>query len=125
MATSQIGKISEFVPSKEDWTQYVERLEHFFVANGIESAEKKRAVLLTVIGPTAYRRLRNLLSSAKLGETDYKNLVDAMQKHVNPTPSVTIQRFKFNSLSRLPEETVQLTYRSYAQLLNFATSANR
>ena len=53
MASPQIGKISEFVPSKEDWTQYIERLEHFFVANEIDSAEKKRAVLLTVIGATA------------------------------------------------------------------------
>ncbi len=122
MATSQIGKIGEFVLSKEDWTQYIERLEHFFVANGIESAEKKRAVLLTVIGPTAYCRLQNLLSPAKLGETDYKNLVDAMQKHVNPTPSVMLQRFKFNSRSRQPGETVSThlsKLRSIAEFCNF------
>ena len=125
MASSQIGKIGEFIPSREDWTQYVERLEHFFLANDIKSADKKRAVLLTVIGPTAYRRLRNLLSPAKLGDTPYKDLVDAMKKHVNPTPSVTVQRFKFNSRVRRAEETVS-TYvselRSIAEHCNFGES---
>ena len=38
MAVS-IGKIEEFDGAREDWQQYIERLEHFFVANGI--AEKK------------------------------------------------------------------------------------
>ena len=55
----------------------------------------------------------------------YKDLVEAMQKHVNPTPSVTVQRFKFNSHSRQPGETVS-TYvselRSIAEFCNFGES---
>ena len=62
MASSQIGKISEFIPSREDWAQYVKRLEHFFLANDIKLADKKQAVLLTVIDPTTYQRLQNLVS---------------------------------------------------------------
>ena len=53
MASPQIEKIGEFVPSKEDWTQYIERLNNFFVTNDIDAADNKHAVLLTVIGPTA------------------------------------------------------------------------
>ena len=34
------GSIGEFEEGKEDWPQYVERLTHFFAANGI--AEDKR-----------------------------------------------------------------------------------
>ena len=45
------GKIDEFDPSHEAWATYVERLEFYFIANGIEDPEKKRAVLLTVSGP--------------------------------------------------------------------------
>jgi hypothetical protein len=30
----QIGKTHEFHEKEEEWTQYVERLEHFFAANG-------------------------------------------------------------------------------------------
>ena len=29
------GRIDEFDSKKEDWPQYVERLDHFFAANGI------------------------------------------------------------------------------------------
>ena len=83
---------------------------------------KKQAVLLTVNGPPAYRRLRNVLSPAKLGDTPYKDLVDAMRKHVNPMPSVAVQRFKINSRIRLAEESVPtyvLELRSIAEHCNF------
>ena len=125
MASSQIGKISKFILSKEDWTQYVKRLEHFFPANDIKSADKKRAVLLTVIGPTAYQRLWNLLSPAKLGNTPYKDLVDAMKKHINTIPSVTVQRFIFNSRVCLAEETVSTYLSELSSIVNIATLASR
>lgn len=44
-----LGEVEEFDSTKEEWQQYEERLGHFFLANGIMEAEKKRAVLLTVI----------------------------------------------------------------------------
>ena len=67
MAT--IGRIEEFRDDKEDWVQYGERLEHFFAANGITEAEKKRSVFLTVIGTKAYKQLWSLISPVKPGET--------------------------------------------------------
>ena len=69
MAT--FGKVDKFDASKEEWSQYVECLTHFFLANGIDEAEKKRAVFLSVIGPAAYKLLRNLLAPAKPGEKAY------------------------------------------------------
>ena len=50
--TGMIGKVEEFDSLREEWPQYEERLGHFFEANSITQNEKKRAVLLTVIGPT-------------------------------------------------------------------------
>ena len=49
--TATLGRIGEYEPQKEDWTSYVERLGHFFHANGIDDDDKKRLVLLSVIGP--------------------------------------------------------------------------
>ena len=46
---SQVKKIDE---EKEEWPQYVEQLDHFFEANKVADADKKRAILLTVIGPS-------------------------------------------------------------------------
>ena len=85
MAT--IGRIEEFCDEKEDWNQYAERLKHFFATNGITEAEKKHSVFLTVIVAKVYKHLRSLISPAKPGETSYKDLTAAMQKHYRPAPS--------------------------------------
>lgn len=57
MATS-VGKIEPFNPKDgEEWIHYVERLEYYFHTNGIQAADKKRAVLISVMGSDAYRLL--------------------------------------------------------------------
>ena len=68
------GKVSEFDSAKEEWPQYVERLEHFFEANKIEDEGKKRSILLRVVGPTVFKLIRNLVSPAKTEEKSYANL---------------------------------------------------
>ena len=41
MATPLFGKIDEFNSKNEEWRHYVERMNHFFAANGIEDQEKQ------------------------------------------------------------------------------------
>ena len=95
---------------------------HFFAANEIESTDKKRSVLLAVIGPTTYKVLRNLTSPKKPGEESYDDLVQTLANHFNPAPSEIVQRFKFNSRMRKPGESVA-TYvaelRALAEFCNF------
>jgi len=38
--TGTLGCVDEFDGTKDDWPQYAKRLEHFFLANGIDSEEK-------------------------------------------------------------------------------------
>ena len=59
MATQ--GSMEAFNPQAEDWTIYAERLQHYLVANGVEDADKKRAILLTVCGASTYKLLRSLV----------------------------------------------------------------
>ena len=59
MAGIPIGQVEQFTPSIDDWEQYQERLAQYFVVNGIDAEEKKRAVLLPVIG---LRHTRYLLT---------------------------------------------------------------
>jgi hypothetical protein len=92
------GNVGEFVPSQEEWTQYEDRISHFFTANGIEDDDKKRAVFLSMVGPSTYKLLCNLITLKKPGELLYDQLVQALRKHHNPTPSEIVQRFKFNSI---------------------------
>jgi hypothetical protein len=92
-STGTLGRVDEYDGTKDDWPQYVERLEHFFTANGITEAGKKRAVLLTVMGVATYKVLRNILLPAKPGEKTYAELVEALSKHYRPTPSEIVERY--------------------------------
>ena len=104
MATAPLyGKMEEFDSSREDWTQYIERLGY---ANEIKEAEKKRAILLSVIGPSTYRLVKSLVAPAKPGDKSYNELVKQLTTHYDPTPSETVQRHKFHSRIRKDGESV-------------------
>ena len=107
-----------------DWPQYVERLEHFFVANGIDDVGKKRAVLLSVVGAAT---LRNILSPEKPGEKTYTELVEKLARHFKPAPSEIVERFKFHSRVRRAGESIA-TYvaelRSLSEYCNFGATLN-
>ena len=122
MAVS-LGKIEPFDPNNgEEWTHYIERLEYYFLANGIQGADKKRAVLISVMGPQAYKLLRSLIAPSMPKEKTFPQLFEVLQGHYNPRPSEIMQRFHFNSRVRKAGESVA-TYlaelRALAQHCNF------
>ena len=71
MAT--FGKIEEFDSANEDWPQYEGRLSYYFVANGIESTEKKHTVLLTVVVQQPTNSFATLWCQASWGKRAMKN----------------------------------------------------
>ena len=120
-----IGKIEEFHEGREEWSQYVERLDLYFKANDITSEGKMQATFLTVIGPSAYKLLRNLVAPAKLSEMKYSELVEKMTAHQSPVPSEIVQRCKFNSRFQLETESISefvASLRSLTEYCNYGTS---
>ena len=105
---SLFGKIEEYDQSVERWSDYVDRVEQFFIANGIPAAEeeRRRAVLLTVIGPETYGVLRALLSPVKPSEKRYADIIDCLKTHFEPGISPIVARYKFNNCSRAQGEAV-------------------
>ena len=91
------GQIGEFNSQREDWISYSERLEEYFIANEIESANKKKAILLSVVGAATYQLIRSLVAPAKLKEKSFEDLVTLVQEHHQPIPSAIVQLYKFNS----------------------------
>lgn len=89
-------KHREYNAGKEEWSQYVERLDHFLAANGIKDA-KKKDVFLAVIGPPTYKLLKSLVAPAKPGEKEYEQLVQLLMQHFEPAPSEIMKRYCFNS----------------------------
>ena len=102
------GKISQFIPSQESWSSYTERLEYYFIANDVQDPAKKKAILLTVCGPSTFQLLKNLLQPNMPESKAYTDLVDLLSNHLNPTSSVIMQRFKFNTRTRKDTESVAI-----------------
>ena len=98
------GNLGEFQPGKESWTSYTERLEQYFLANDVGSEEKKRAILLSVCGPSTYQLMRSLVAPRKPAEYTFAQLVKLIKDHHQPVLSVTVQRFAFNSRTRKDNE---------------------
>ena len=115
--TGTLGRVDEFDIARDDWPQYVERLEHFFIANGIDDVGKKRAVLLSVVGSATYKTLRNILSP---GEKTYTELVEKLSRHFKPAPSEIVERFKFHS--RVRRAVAELS--SLSEYCNFGATLN-
>ena len=113
MDTATLGKVEEFDGVREDWQQYIERLEYFFIANSITAADKKRAVFLSVIGPSRYKIL---LAPDKPGDKEYGVLVDVLSRHFKPKPLEIMERC---NRSRKPGESVSTFISELRSLSNF------
>ena len=101
-----LGKIDEFVPATGDWSQYIERMNQFFIANEIFEEPRKKAILLSSGGAETFSLLRNLVAPAQPSGKSYDELVRVMNEHQNPKPSVTMERYKFNKRDRQPGESI-------------------
>ena len=52
MATPLLGCLEPFDSSNEEWGAYMERMDEFLIANGVDDDRKKVAVLLSTVGPS-------------------------------------------------------------------------
>ncbi|KAF8789687.1 hypothetical protein HNY73_007608 [Argiope bruennichi] len=68
MGSSNIS-FESYDASVEDWSSYVERLESYFVVNGIEDKMKVPAIL-SLMGATTYKLLKNLATPNIPSERD-------------------------------------------------------
>ena len=85
----------------------------------------KWSVFLSIIGPTTYKLLSSLIAPDKPGGKSYEDLVKVLKEHHNPIPSEIVQRYKFHTRIRKPEEsTTQFVaeLRALAQYCNFGAS---
>ncbi|XP_041475767.1 uncharacterized protein K02A2.6-like [Lytechinus variegatus] len=116
MAT--FGTIGEFREDEGSWSEYIERMGHYFDANSIIDEGRKRSILLSVCGASTYKLMSSLAAPRKPGEVEFKELVKLMTDHRDPKPSVIVQRFKFNSRSRRPDESLSTYIAELRRLAN-------
>ena len=117
------GSIGEFKNAQEDWQSYIERLQQYFVANDVKTAEKQRAILLSAVGGPTYQLIRNLLAPEKPHNKTFAQIVEAV---IQPKPSVIV-RFNFHSRSRASGENVSTfvaELRKLSKHCNFGETLN-
>lgn len=102
-----IGVVGEFKEREDTWNNYIARLSQFFVANDITAEAKKKAVLLSSVGPKMFKLMCNLAQPKQPHEYTFDEIVTLVRGHQSPRPSVIVSRFRFNSRVRKPEESVR------------------
>lgn len=86
-----IGSIELYIPV-ECIKEYKERLEVFFELNDVVEV-KRIAILITLIGPEAYKILKSLVIPAQSKTKKYEELVAALTTPFAPTVNVIAERF--------------------------------
>ena len=72
MKMGSFGKLEEFYREQGHvWSQYIERLEHYFVANDIDNVDKQKAILLSERGSKTYKLMCDLFASEQPGDKTF------------------------------------------------------
>ena len=100
------GTLAAFNPREEDWSEYAERLTFYFAANGITTGAKKRAILLSSMGPTTFRLMRSLVLPETLDSIAYEDPVSKVKNHKEPASSIIVRRFQFDTRNQKPSESI-------------------
>jgi len=75
----------------------MELVQEYLVANGISTKEKKRAVLVTLMGSEPYEPLASLVAPEKPSTKKFDDIIATMEKYLKPKPlGVIAERFKFH-----------------------------
>ena len=100
-------------------------MDCFFDANGIDKDDMKRAILLSSCGSRTYRILRSLVSPVKPDTKPYKEIVKILNDYFSPEPSITLQRYKFNSKSREKGQSVASFVADLRQISEYCNFADK
>lgn len=99
------GRIEAFEGEGDAWPAYVERVQEFFEANDVVPA-KKRSIFLSCCGPRTSALLHNLVKPETPQDKTLDEILAVLGRHYAPTPSIVVQRFRFNSRGRSEGEAV-------------------
>ncbi|VDI07889.1 Hypothetical predicted protein [Mytilus galloprovincialis] len=100
------GRIEEF-KFENNFEEYTERLEEYFLANEIDDDDKKKSIFLTVCGEKTYSLLRNLCAPEKPNTKTFDKLKEVLTDHLRPKPLIIAERYKFHQRKQESHEKVR------------------
>lgn len=124
--TSLFGSLEPYTPERP-FSEWFERLEFYLEANQVEEDNKKRAILLSMVGPVTFRTIKDLCFPSSPKDKQFGEICKLLTEHFNPTPPKFVQRKKFEERVRLPSETVQeylLALKKLSEFCQFGANLN-
>lgn len=87
-----------------EWIMWKEQFEDYMIATGNDGAEErvKVAILRNMMGPEASKIIGSFQEKAT-----YKNIMDNIEKYVNPRKSEILYRNEFNTREQLEGESFE------------------
>ena len=104
-ASPTFGRVQEYEPENELFSAYLEWVQLFFLANGVED-DKKVSIFLSIVGSKTYSLLRNLVASALPQDKTLVQLVAILKSHFKPKPVIITERFHFHRRSQTVGEPI-------------------
>ena len=91
---------------KEDFDEYMERMEFYFTANKITNDNEKKATFLSCVGKESYHLIRGLCLPGKVSDKTLPEITKLLKKHLHPEPNIIVERYRFNCRNRKEGESV-------------------
>ena len=101
-----LGRIDSFDLKTDNITEYIERVEQYFIANDVTDEKKQTAIFLTVVGNKMYSLLKNLLAPESPAGKTVNTLSETLIDHLKPQPVIIAECFKFYCRDQSENETI-------------------
>ena len=100
-----LGSIEPFNIQDDNWDEYWETLEQYFLVNDIDD-KKLTAIFITLIGKEAFSLIRSLVSPKRPSEMKIEDLNKILRNHLQPTPILIAERYKFYNRNQEEHESI-------------------
>lgn len=136
MAAAMFCEIDQFnlddEHAKSMWEEWCERLDQFFIANGLDKTRKDdkprcKAIFLAKVGGKCYSLIRTLCHPDKPSSKTLADLQKLVKNHLSPAPIVIAERYVFYNKRQTADESVaefQNTLRKLAETCDFGDFRN-
>jgi hypothetical protein len=99
-----IGKIEPYLLG-DDFDNYEERMEQFFIVNKVEDAAKV-PLFITLMGADAYKILKSIILPKTPNSCSYTEIIKALKQQFTPKINKRTERLKFSKAIQEPGESV-------------------
>lgn len=99
-------RLEPFSPEVEDWDYYIQRFELELRVHGIDDEAEQRDLLLTRVGPAAFKVVVDYFRPAKVEGKSYDSIVEVLNGYYGKTYSAIGERVTFARRMREEGESV-------------------